>query len=122
MKIELVKNGNEVYYNDMKVHINPQASKNYPVVDLAKLGFDDYQRYVALNSLKEGLNVIELKPRKQVATGVVLTEEEKAQIAELEAKIEEIKENARKRTPKKKRLEDMTIEELEEYIKVRKGE
>lgn len=122
MKIELVKNDGKVYYEGKEVHINPQASKNYPVVDLAKLGFDEYQRYIALSSLEDGLNVVELKPRKQVTSTVALTEEEKAQIAELEAKIAEIKENARKRAPIKKRLEDMSIEELEAYIAARKGE
>ena len=123
MKLELIKKGNEVYCNDMKVHINPQASKNYPVVDLAKLGLDDYQRYIALNSLVEGSNVIELKPRKQVTTSALaLTQEEKDEIAQLEARIAEIKENAKQRTPKKKRLEDMSIEELEAYIAARKGE
>ena len=122
MSIELVKNDGKVYYEGKEVHINPQASKNYPVVDLAKLGFSEYQRYIALNSLKDGLNVVELKPRKQVGSQLMLTDEEKAEIAELEAKIAEIKENARKRTPTKKRLEDMSIEELEAYIAARKGE
>lgn len=121
MKLELIKKDGRVYYNDMEVHINPQATKNYPVVDLQKLGFDEYQRYIALNSLEEGLNVVELKPRKQVMGNIVLTEEEKAEIEELEKRIAEIKENARQRAPKKKRLEDMSIEELEAYIAARKG-
>lgn len=134
MKIELVRKENKVYYNDAEVRINPQATKNYPVVDLLKLGLDDWQRYVALNSLKEGLNIVELKPRKQTDSAIVLTQEEKAQIAELEARIKEIKENARKRTPVKKaiNLKDISklsqdevktaIAELEAYLAKRKGE
>lgn len=121
--ILVLNENNEVYFENKKVKINPQASKNDPVVDLDSLKLNElaqFQRYVSLSRLKLGENEIELKDRKQVAT-LQLTEEEKQQIAELEAQIEAIKANARKRAPQKpKAIEDLSLEELQAEIARRK--
>lgn len=122
MEIELIRKGDEVFYQGMKLHINPQRTHNYPIVEIAKLGFAGYQESIGLSTLKEGTNIVTLKPKKIVESKkLMLTLEEQQEIAELEARIEEIKENARKRTPKHKKLEEMSIEELEAYIAARKG-
>lgn len=126
MVIELEKISEfEVLYQGAKL---PIVDKNKPTgasVDLDKLGLEGYQRYVKISTLEIGLNTIELKAKRIVEISKVeYTEEEKAELAQLEARINEIKENAKRRyIPKtKKSIYDMSIEELEEYIRIKKGQ
>lgn len=128
MVIELEIKGSEVFCEGRKLKVNPQATKNGgagdPVVDVSSIGGDDYQKWVSIKNLSQGINTIELKPRKHVelSAKLVLTEDEQAQIDELQAQIDAIKENARKRQPAKaKKLDDMSIEELEAYLAARKA-
>jgi hypothetical protein len=116
MVIELKKVGEEVFYQDTKLPLVDKAKECGPSVDLDKLGFVGYQRYVKVSRLEEGLNQIELKPSK-----AALTEEELARIAELQAEIDAIKENARQRAKiakpaKPTKLEKMSPEQLKEEI------
>lgn len=135
MEIELIRKGDEVFYQGMKLHINPQRTHNYPIVEIEKLGFTGYQKSIGLSTLKEGTNIVTLKPQKIVESKkLMLTLEEQQEIAELEAKIAEIKENARKRAPIKKTISiadikklspdeiQAQIAELEAYLATRKGE
>ena len=123
MIIELEKQSDfAVRYNGQDLPIVDRNKASGPSVDLGKLGLEGYQRYIKTSTMRVGINEVELKPKRITEIAKIsYTEEEKAELAQLEARINEIKENAKKRIPaKKKRLEDMTIEELEEYIKVRK--
>lgn len=129
MVIELrIESIAEVYGNGQRLKVNQQQSKNDgcgdPVVDVSPIAGDEYQKWVSIKNLKHGVNMIDLKPRKHVelSTKLVLTDEEKAQIDELQAQIDAIKENARKRQPAKaKKLDDMSIEELEAYLAARRA-
>lgn len=117
MFIELRKDGEEVFYQNVKLPLVDKTKPCGPSVDLGKLGFDGYQRYIKVSRLEEGLNNVELKEAKEVTRQCILTEEEKAEIAQLEARIAEIKENARKRfIPKATKVEDMDETQLQDYI------
>ena len=123
--LELVRKGNEVYYEGKKLTIVAQATKGpnkevVKIADINSLG----KKWISLNLLKEGSNIIEDKDLvgRQVSTkDYQLTQDEQNQINELKAQIDAIIENAKKRyIPKSKKLEDMSIEELEAYIAQRK--
>lgn len=117
MFIELRKEGEEVFYQNVKLPLVDKTKPCGPSVDLGKLGFDGYQRYIKVSRLEEGLNNVELKEAKEVTRQCTLTEEEKTEIAQLEARIAEIKENARKRfIPKATKVEDMDETQLQDYI------
>ena len=61
---------------------------------------------------------INLEPRESVSRGGYLTDEEKNKIAELEKKIKEIKENAKKRRPMTlDSIKKLPINEQKEYLK-----
>lgn len=125
MIIELEKiNEFEVLYNGNKLPIVDKNKATGASVDLAKLELTEYQRYVKISTLQIGLNEVELKPRKSLEISKVeYTDEEKQELAQLEARIAEIKENAKKRyVPKKKSIYDMSIDELEEYLRMKKAQ
>ena len=87
------------------------------------------KKWYPLKELKEGKNIVEdkdLKPR-QVTQGsyskYTLTPEEQEEINKLQAQIDAIKEKAKLRyVPKKTKVEDMSIEELEVYLAQKKAE
>ena len=119
MVIELEKiNELEVLYNGNKLPIVDKNKATGASVDLAKLELTEYQRYVKISTLQIGLNQVDLKPRKNVEISKVeYTDEEKQELAQLEARIAEIKENARKRfIPKATKVEDMDETQLQDYI------
>lgn len=127
--LELIREGRDVYYQGQKLRRVDQASKGEgkEVIDISKIN-PLGKKWISLGKLVEGTNLIadeDLKGREVVSTKrYILTEEEQHEVDELQARIDEIIENAKKRyvPTTKKRLEDMTIEELEAYIAARKGE
>lgn len=120
----LEKTEDGVFCNGRKLTINAQASKGEgkEVVKIEGLEGSNGQKWVSLSKLKDGINEIECQARETNSKHYVLTTEEAAQVAELQAQIDAIIEVAKSRyVPRSKKLEDMTIEELEAYIAVRKG-
>ena len=120
MKVVVEREGYEVKVNGIKCPVNKQASKGegQEYVDIEKLGYTEWQKHIRLAVIKDNdVTEVELKPRKEsVSSKYTLTQEEKDEIAALQAKIDAIVENAKKRYTPKKKLEDMSIEELEAYI------
>lgn len=118
MIIELEKISEfEVLYNGIKL---PIVDKNKPCgasVNLEKyVDINKWQHYKKISELELGLNMVELKPSK-----VALTKEEQERIAELQAEIDAIKENAKQRAkeakpPKPTKLEKMSAEQLKQEI------
>jgi hypothetical protein len=121
MKIEVYRKDYEVMVNGIECKVNKQSSKgpNHEVVDISKVVGDNYQKWLSLSLIPNNTTTqIELKPRKIVDTQkYVLTEEEQAQIAEYQSKIDAIIESAKARyVPSKKNAEDYSIEELQALI------
>lgn len=120
----LERKGNEVYFEGRKLTIVAQATKgpNQEVVKIEGLPESNGQKWISLRKLNEGLNELECQAKEVTSyKKYELTNEEQETIKSLQAQIDEIIENAKKRyVPKHKRLEDMTIEELEAYIASRK--
>ena len=101
MVIELERVGRDVFYQGQKVRRVDQTSKgpNKEVLDIEKFVGPTYQKWVSLSTLSEGMNSIELKPRKIVESNkkYVLTQEEQSRVDELQSEIDSIIENAKKR-------------------------
>lgn len=133
-------NENRIFYidgeNKIELKVNKQQSKGEgkEVVDIEKVVGENYQKWVSLSKLNIGENEVELKPRKQLTIEKYsLTKEEEEEIKQLENRINEIKENARKRyIPKvdfsKIDVEKLTDEQkielmgkLEKYLEVKRG-
>lgn len=96
----LTRKGNDVYHNDVKLTIVAQATKGEgkEVVKIEGLEGSNGQKWVSLSRLVEGDNEIECKAREVSASHrYTLTEEEKAEVAELQARIDEIIANAKAR-------------------------
>lgn len=131
----LERKGDEVFCNGQKLTIVAQASKgpNKEVVKVAGLEGANGQKWVSLSKLKEGLNEIECNGREvSTSKAYVLTEEEKAQVAELQSQIDAIIEVAKARYVAKPKLNidpgKLSEEErvayianLEKYIATLKG-
>lgn len=121
--LTLVRKGQDVYHNGVKLTRVDQASKGpgNEVIKIEGLPESNGQKWVSLRQLKEGENQISTKGREVVATTTyILNPTEKAEVDKLQARINEIKEVARKRyqaTPKFKNVKDMNPTELEAYIK-----
>jgi len=113
----LTRNGNEVFYDGKKLTINAQATKGpgREVVKIEGLHNSNGQKWVSLNLLKEGDNVLTCQARDRSVTihpsgtttkstkDYVLTDEETRTIADHQAKIDAIIATARTRfvpTPK----------------------
>lgn len=117
---------NEVNYisenrEKFSLKVNKQQSKGEgkEVVDIEKIVGENYQKWVSLSKLNIGENEIELKPRKQLTIEKYsLTKEEQEEITQLENRINEIKENARKRYIPKVDFTKIDIEKLSEEQKV----
>ena len=131
----LERKGDEVFCNGQKLTIVAQASKgpNKEVVKVAGLEGANGQKWVSLSKLKEGLNEIECNGREvSTSKAYVLTEEEKAQVNELQSQIDAIIEVAKTRYVAKPKLNidpsKLSEEErvayianLEKYIATLKG-
>lgn len=123
-KIELVRIGNEVFYNDVQLTIVKQATKGpgKEVVNIEKVP-NSLQSWVSLSKLKEGKNVIETKKTNRTSSSYTLTKEEQEQVNKLQKQIDAIIEVAKKRfVPKSKSISEMSIEEIQEYLKTKKEE
>lgn len=127
MKIILEKTiENEVNYisengEKISLKVNKQQTKGEgkEVVDIEKIVGENYQKWVSLSKLNIGENEIELKPRKQLTIEKYsLTKEEEEEIKQLENRINEIKENARKRYIPKVDFTKIDVEKLSEEQKV----
>lgn len=127
--IELERIGNEVYCKGVKLKINPQASKGTgnEVIYIEGLEGNPGKKWLSLSLLEEGLNTFsddKLQP-KQVTNHQKynLTQEEQAEVDKLQAQIDAIIAKAKERyVPKKTKVQDMSIEELEVYLAQKKAE
>lgn len=133
--IELERIGNEVYCKGVKLTLVKQATKGpnqeYVIIEglEGNIGPNLGKKHYQLKNLVEGINIIEdkdLKPR-QVTQGsyskYTLTPEEQEEVNKLQAQIDAIKEQAKLRyVPKKTKVQDMSIEELEKYLEQKKAE
>ena len=131
--IELERIGNEVYCKGVKLKINPQTSKGSgnEVINIEGLEGNLGKKWLSLKKLNKGKNIIEdkdLKPR-EVKPGsysknkYTLTIEEQAEVDKLQAQIDAIIAKAKERyVPKKTKVQDMSIEELEVYLAQKKAE
>lgn len=121
--LTLVRKGNDVYHEGIKLTRVDQASKGpgNEVIKIEGLPESNGQKWVSLRQLKEGENQIQTKGREVVSTTTyILNPTEKAEVDKLQARINQIKEQARLRyqaTPKFKPVKDMNPTELETYIK-----
>lgn len=131
MKLKLKRVGSQVFYVDkdgkeIELKINKQASKGdgHEVVYIKNCPESNGQTWVSLSKLEEGINEIECKKReftaaKKQTIEYVLTDEEKSQIAEYEAKINEIIDAAKARyvaKPEELDVDAMSHDEKLEYI------
>lgn len=120
----LERKGQEVFYQGRKLTIVAQASKgdNKEVVKIEGLEGSNGQKWVSLTKLKEGINEVETQGKVMNSKKYVLTLEETQQIEALQAQIDAIIEVAKKRYVPHKDIKEMSIEELENFIKLRKQE
>ena len=98
--LKLERKENKVYYNNVELKINKQASKGpgNEVVFIKECPEANGQTWISLSRLQEGFNEIECKQRNvTVSTKYTLTVEEQNRINELQREIDEIRENAKKR-------------------------
>lgn len=98
--LKLVRTGDEVYFEGRKLVINAQASKgpNNEVVKIEGLPGSNGQKWISLSRLKEGENEFECEARKfSKAQKYTLTAEEQEEVDRLQARIDEIIENAKSR-------------------------
>lgn len=127
----LTRKGADVYHNDVKLTVVAQATKGEgkEVVKIDGLEGSNGQKWVSLSRLVEGENEIECKAREVSASQrYTLTEDEKAEVAELQARIDEIIAKAKARyvapidlrkidtTKMTDEQRDAVIKELEKFI------
>lgn len=117
IKIKLNRIGDEVYYDDARLKVVKQASKGpgNESVFIGGITGEHGQQWIALKKLQEGEHEYECQSKKVTTAGGKLTDAERAEIAQLEAKIAEIKAAAKARSNAKPKLDvnpaDMTTEE-----------
>lgn len=98
--IVLTRRGNDVFFGNQKLTINPQQTKgpNKEVVKIEGLPGTNGQKWVSLTRLVEGDNQIECQGREVTITKkYVLTKEEQEEVNRLQTRINEIIEGAKKR-------------------------
>ena len=128
LKVTIVMDENrDVFCNGIKCGINRQASKGegHEAAILEPIVGKQWQKHISLSRLEVGEQEVELKPREETSTTgkkkAIYTEAELAELAELRARIAEIEEIARNRTPKFTKLLTMgeiaklSVEEKAEY-------
>ncbi|NLL64076.1 MAG: hypothetical protein GX241_07620 [Ruminococcaceae bacterium] len=95
-KLILVRRGNEVFCNDIKLYINEQRTKNdgkgAPVVKIEGLPNSNGQKWISLNKLNEGENVIEAKGANRTSSKnkYILTPDEQKIVNELQSEIDKL--------------------------------
>ena len=133
--LELVRNGRSVTCNGQKLTMVEQASKGpgNEVIKIEGLEGANGAKWISLSKLQEGLNQVNTKGKEVVATqSYTLNMVEKAEIDKLQARINEIKDAARKRYVAKPQFVDPTglskeqreakALEIEKYLKALRGE
>lgn len=103
----LERKGNEVFCEGRRLTIVAQATKgpNKEVVSIKGLEGSNGQKWISLSRLVEGLNEIECQAREVVSTQkYTLTQEEAQEVKELQARIDEIINQAKTRYVKKPNL------------------
>jgi phage host-nuclease inhibitor protein Gam len=96
-KLILVRKGNEVFCNDIKLYINEQKTKNdgkgAPVVKIEGLPNSNGQKWISLNKLNEGENIIEAKGANRTSSNnkkYILTPDEQKIVNELQSEIDKL--------------------------------
>jgi len=118
----LERNGLEVTCNGRKLTVVAQATKGpgNEVVKIEGLEGANGAKWISLSKLQPGKNEVDTKAKEVTAhITYTLNMVEKAEVDKLQARINEIKEVARKRyeaTPKFKPVTEMNAQELEVYI------
>lgn len=126
--LKLIRKSDEVFTEaGQKLRVIKQATKgpNMEAVNIDGLPGANGKKWIMLKLLKQGENILEddvCHATQRSSQAYSLTEAEKAEIAELQAKIDAIKDAARKRYQPKLILEKMNIEQLEAYIAAKKKE
>lgn len=129
--LELVRKGNEVYHENVKLTIVEQATKGpgKEVVKIEGLDGSNGQKWMNLSKLEEGKNEVSCKGREVTSTGsYTLNMVEKAEIDKLQAKIDAIKETAKARYVAKPKFanpndlktqeqKDAEIKKVQDYLK-----
>lgn len=102
----LERKGNDVFCDGKKLTIVAQATKGpgKEVVKIDGLEGSNGQKWVSLSRLVEGINEIETNAR-QVTNKYELTQEEQNEINSLQARIDEIINNAKTRIVTKPKLD-----------------
>jgi hypothetical protein len=132
--LELVRKGNDVYHNGTKLTRVDQATKGpgNEVIKIVGLEGSNGAKWISLSKLQEGLNKVEVSAKQVTSTGsYTLTPQEKAEVDKLQARIDEIKTQARERYVPKPKFVDPTsltpeqreteATRLEAYLKALRG-
>lgn len=96
----LERKDDKVYYNGVELKINKQSTKGpgHEAVYIADCPEAMGQKWVSLKRLNDGINEIECKAREVSSNNKYrLTDDEKAEIDELQSRIDEIINNAKQR-------------------------
>lgn len=126
--LKLIRRNDEVFTEaGQKLRVVKQATKgpNMEVVNIDGLPGANGKKWIMLKLLSQGENILDdtvCHATERASQSYSLTDEEKQEIAELQAKIDAIKDAARKRYQPKLTLEKMNIEQLEAYIAAKKKE
>lgn len=98
--IEIIKNGYEIMVENVRCKVITQASKgeHKEVVNIEPAVGDKWQKYISLSKLIDGTQTYEINERRETSTKLYkLTIDEQNEIDALQAKIDAIIENAKKR-------------------------
>jgi len=118
MIVSIERDGLTIKVNGVECPVNKQESKgpNKEVVNIKKVVGPQYQEWISLSRLQEGVQEVELKPRKEVVLGAkyTLTKEEQEEVDSLKARIEEIIEGAKKRYVPSKLNLNLDVSKLSE--------
>lgn len=118
--LELTRTGIDVFHKGTKLTRVDQATKGpgNEVIKIDGLPGSNGAKWISLSKLKQGLNKVEVSAKKVTSTGsYTLTPVEKTEVDKLQARIDQIKTQAKLRyQPKKVDTTKMSPEQLEEYI------
>lgn len=102
-KLVLVRKGDEVFFENRKLVVIPQATKGpgKEVVKIDGLAGSNGKKFVSLSKLVQGENVLECTAKATTSTGskrnYVLTKDEQEEVNKLQARIDKIIEAAKAR-------------------------
>jgi hypothetical protein len=121
--LKLTRKGRDVFYEGTKLTRVDQATKGpgNEVIKIEGLPGSNGAKWISLSKLKQGDNTVEVQGRQVTNSGSYsYTTEEKAELEKLQARINQIKTQAKLRYesqhPQKVDTTKMTPEQLEEYI------